>query len=629
MVNTSEWFDGLKFDVIVIGAGISGLTAAALLAKRGLKVAVFEKTFEPGGSCGIFKRGDTLFDQGAAMLYGFGDKGFNPHRFVFNCLEEPIRMIKHDQLYCINYKGNRILFHEDLNLFADELGQLFPLEKDNIKRFYKDLNRMYQHVMAENPVYSSPDEADKVESMKNLLRHPVSYFRFLSFLNKTTKSLLEQYFSDPEIFKFFDKLTSTYCYTTVEETPAILSAIMFVDNHVGGSYYPAGSTLFLPGKLEKSIEEHDGKLYYESEIRKIIFKNGNPTGVELMNGECYFATDIVYSGTVWNLYGKLIDPVYLTKRQVQWVNNLIPTYPSVVLYTTVEKRVIPDDTLPIEMLIGNPDKLDESEVTLYIMSIDDHSVCNDEEHVVTAIGPTFEDWKSLSKETYIERKEKEKQRIIKVIEKRFPGYQKALRYSELATPLTIERYTNKNGGSVAGPKQMIGQHMFKRLHARSGWDSLFLCGESTIMGTGTPAVTVSGLTAANAILKKFRKEVFTYDKHRANVVELVEKPFRKECLYNDYPEDTREIMHLSAECLFCENPACMVGSTLDIRGVNRRISVGNFTGAKNIINQFIKCSPDYGPEVYKCQIQCIKNTSKEQPVQLLKIVDSLMNKLVT
>ena len=77
----------MKYDVIAIGGGLSGLTAASLLAKRGLSVAVIEKSYNPGGSCGVFKRGHVTFDIGAAMLYGFGEKGFNAHRFVFNSLE--------------------------------------------------------------------------------------------------------------------------------------------------------------------------------------------------------------------------------------------------------------------------------------------------------------------------------------------------------------------------------------------------------------------------------------------------------------------------------------------------------------------------------------------------------------
>jgi prolycopene isomerase len=88
----------VSYDVIVIGGGLSGLTAASLLAKRQMKVAVIDKNYNPGGSCGIFKRGSVTFDQGSAMLYGFGESGFNAHRFVFNYLEEPIDIIQHDLL---------------------------------------------------------------------------------------------------------------------------------------------------------------------------------------------------------------------------------------------------------------------------------------------------------------------------------------------------------------------------------------------------------------------------------------------------------------------------------------------------------------------------------------------------
>lgn len=95
----------MSYGTIIIGAGLSGLTAASLLAKRGLRTAVIDNNYNPGGSCGTFKRNGVIFDQGSSMLYGFGEKGFSPHRFVFNCLEEPIDMIRHDLLYVVNYRG--------------------------------------------------------------------------------------------------------------------------------------------------------------------------------------------------------------------------------------------------------------------------------------------------------------------------------------------------------------------------------------------------------------------------------------------------------------------------------------------------------------------------------------------
>ena len=59
------------YSAILIGGGLSGLTAASLLAKRGFRVAVVEKSDQPGGSCGIFRRGETTFDHGSAMRCHF------------------------------------------------------------------------------------------------------------------------------------------------------------------------------------------------------------------------------------------------------------------------------------------------------------------------------------------------------------------------------------------------------------------------------------------------------------------------------------------------------------------------------------------------------------------------------
>ena len=192
----------MKYDAVIIGAGISGLTTAALLSKRNLKVCVVDAQFKPGGSCGIFKRKDVVFEQGSAMLYGFNESGYNPHRYVFNELEEPIDMIKHDHLYAINYDGHRIIFYEDIDKFIDELEKVFPNEKKNFKRFYSDLSNQYMKVISENPDFISPDAMKKEKGLKSFLKHPIEYIRFLGYMNKNTESILKKYFKNPEVFNF-------------------------------------------------------------------------------------------------------------------------------------------------------------------------------------------------------------------------------------------------------------------------------------------------------------------------------------------------------------------------------------------------------------------------------------------
>ncbi|WP_291706982.1 FAD-dependent oxidoreductase [Clostridium sp.] len=611
------------YDVIIIGAGLSGLTAAALLAKRNLKVCLVEAQYKPGGSCGIFKRGDVVFEQGAAMIYGFNDKGFSPHRFVFNALEEPIDILKHDALYAINFGEHRIIFHEDIDKFIEELVKVFPKERENFKRFYSDLSKRYLKIIAEDPKFTTPDAMKKEKGLKSLLKHPIEYIRFLGYMNKNTESILKKYFKDPEVFNLFDKLTSTYCYTNVKETPAILSSIMFVDNHFGGSYYPAGSTLNLVGKLEKVIEEHKGEIIYNREVEKIIVENNTATKVQIDNGELLSAKYIINSGNVWNLYNKLLK--YDTTIEIKsLVNNLEPSYPSVVIFALVKKEVIPKGTLPIEMLIADKDRLDEGEITVYILSIDDKTLCNEEYHTIMAIGPSFRIWpkgfkNNYKTEEYKGMKEIEKNRMLNVLEKRFPGFKEGLCHVEISTPTTLNRYVLKEGGSVAGPKQKLGQHMLKRLKTQSHIKNLYNCGESTVMGTGTPAVTISGISAANLILRDLKLEEFEYKEGMKNYVNIVKKPFQYSQVKIGKNEKEDKVAKLALECEFCEKPLCerKCPYKISIRDINRRVAVGNFYGAKRIL-KFNTINPCLTCESKLCEENCIRNR-KSKAVKINEI----------
>ena len=75
---------------------------------------------------------------------------------MFNCLEEPFTVLKHELLYCVNFRGHRIRFYPDIERFSQELGRVFPNERDNIRRFYRDMEAMYRHVMVDNPAYTTP-----------------------------------------------------------------------------------------------------------------------------------------------------------------------------------------------------------------------------------------------------------------------------------------------------------------------------------------------------------------------------------------------------------------------------------------------------------------------------------------
>lgn len=591
--------EGERFDVLVIGAGLSSLTAAALLAKRGLRVLCVEQHAQPGGSCGAFRLQGRTIDQGTSMFFGFGPEGFNPHHYVMNVLEEPIDVIKHTSMYRLVYGGRPIDFHADVERYLGSLGQLFGQAVEGIRRFYAYIADLYFHVIAADRTYMAPTELARSEALFRFFRHPVRNLKLFPLLSKSAGELLRRFVDSEDVVKFFSKLTSTYCYTTLDETPAILAITMFMENHVGGSYYVVGGSHQLPGKLERSLERHGGTIRYRTKAVQLLFDNGLPSGalLEDASGSYKVASDrILYGGTLLNLHAHLIPQLYRDEAQIERTKVLKMSFPSVVLHCVVDKEALPEGTLPIEMLADNIDSLDEKEVTMYAFSLSDPSICAEDEHVVMAIGPSLRSWPRPGEGreheySYMQAKEEETNRLLGILESHFPGFRERVRTARLATPTTIERFTMKEHGHVAGPKQSIGQDLLNRQRARGGWSTLYHCGEATVMGTGSLAVTISGISAANLILRDLKleeyrmgeaaKDMVTVLDARINRVRRMEDGRRLPSLNAIATDDAVDSHDKASACQWCLDAPCnaVCPASYDIPSLMRRLECGNLEGA--------------------------------------------------
>ncbi|MCX5977368.1 MAG: FAD-dependent oxidoreductase [Coprothermobacterota bacterium] len=618
-----------SYPVIVIGSGLAGLTAAALLAKRGLGVLLLEHHYLPGGMCTTLRRHDFSFDTGTALIYGFGERGFNSHRFVMNELEEEIEIIQHQALLVMHFNGKRIIFWPDLDRFLEELCAAFPGHDEELHSLYSYLYGVYAKVIAREPVIVPPTEIPPAQNLRTLLRHPLALLQTVRMLSTSTESVIRRFVRDPELLAFFDKLTSTYCYCTIKETPAILAATMFVDNHIGGAYYPARSPQILASKLERALEMHGGQAYYRARVEEILIEQGKAVGVRLVDGLELRAERVVANATVWNLYGGLIRHERLKPGRLEWARRQIPTYASMVLYLGVEASVIPEGTYPVEMLIADPKGVNEGDVTVYISSLDDPSIAPPGMHAITVIAPSPTPWPSpwdpaYRSPRYMQRKQETAEKLLNQLEERFPGLRKAIRVMEVGTPATIERYTLKNGGAVGGPKQCIGQEIMKRLHARSEWKNLYLCGDSTVMGMGAPAVTVSGVGAANLVLRDAGLPEYRHRSFSTQAVHLVKGAALAPLPPSGEPLDLEGAMRLARECQYCQQPGCWEAcpAKLDIGNAMRRLEAGNVVGAARSLRENNPlaeiCGHLCGPNP-PCEKACNRNSFSDQPVRIANL----------
>ena len=585
-----------RYDAVVIGAGIGGITAAALLARRGLSTLVVEQHYLPGGVCTSIKRRDVAMDAGAALLFGWSPGSDSPHRFVMNVLEEEIEMIPHEALYRMHLRGGRtVTFWRDFERYFEELAAAFPGRRDQLRGFYDACFRLFE-AMTASPLPMSPDAIPRWEGIKMLLRHPVATIRVLRSMDASLGSVLDRYVTDREVEGFFDLLiASCYC-TKIEETPFLLGAAVACNTHGedGGACYPAGSPQMLPNKLERALERHGGQVLYGRRVDQILFDEaGAAAGILLDDGTSILADAVVSNADVYQLYGKLIPEGRLPAERRRWAAELDPSFSACVLYMSVDAAAIPEGTHAIEALIGDLTVLEKDHYWVYIPSIDDPSIAPDGVHSMTVLCSAGREWPRPSSPdyqsaAYARWKEEAADRALDVIEERlFPGLRAHIRTLEVGTPSTIERYTLRSHGFVGGPKQALGQHLFKRLTAKGEVPGLYCVGDSTVMGEGVVSVTASAVGAVNVLLADRGLEPYMPRPVERDYIKYVQgrpripMPARGEALTD------ATARRAAVACQWCEVAACSEAcpAGVDVRGFLRRIEGGNFAGAARTIRE--------------------------------------------
>lgn len=485
------------YDVIVIGAGNGGLSAAVTLQKAGKKVALFEKHNVPGGCGTSFRRGRFEFEVALHQLSSMGTPekpGELREIFKDFGIENDIEWIQIHDLYNvmlpIGGKVQKVALPTDKDKAVELLSSVFPEEKEGIKAYY-DMVWNFAAEIDDFKAKSANSSANPGFLKKCLLKagFPLKYKTLAKYALMPTEQVLDEFFKCQEIKLV---LSAYWCFMGMppKKFPFSILGLCTYIYSTDKPYYLRGGSQVMSVALSEKVKEFGGDVFLNTKIEKIIIENNEAKGVIDDKGNKYFAKKIISNICPLDTYAELMDQKDIPQEAVDYLSGYTVGISAFGLYIgldcTPDKINVKESfNLIYDSLDANGDfamskKIDASKdpIVFTCYTIDDPKVSPEGTSIISAgVLKYAEEWEKMSPSEYYQAKYDTANVIIDRLEKRFPGLRNHIEEIAISTPLTFERYLGHPGGAIYGFEQDLKSSVFfnpttsfvKNLEFASGW----------------------------------------------------------------------------------------------------------------------------------------------------------------
>ncbi len=488
--------------VIVIGAGIGGLTTGALLAHRGYDVLMLDGAIVPGGCASTFKRRGFIFDVGATQVAGLEPGGI--HHRIFTELDIDLPPATPCDPACAVYlpgESAPINVWRDPQKWQQERERQFP-GSENFWKLLANLFKASWKFQGRDPVLPPRNLWDLLQLVKAV--RPSTFITFPYTLFTVGDALrFCGLGNDHRLRTFLDLQLKLYSQVNAEETALLYAATALgVSQEPQGLYHLQGSMQVLSDRLVATLERDGGKLLMGHSVESIQVDGGKATGVVIRNqktGEVWTETadHVVANVTVQNLVKLLGDKA--PNGYKNRVQKLPPASGAFVVYLGVDASAIPPGCPPHLQFLYDPHKPIGENNSLFV-SVSHPGDGRAPQGKATIIASSFVDtepwWQT---EDYEGLKQQYTEDAISRLAQFFYLKPETIIYQEAATPLTFARFTGRNKGIVGGIGQRLSTFGPFGFANRTPIQDLWLVGDSTHPGEGTAGVSYSALTVVRQI----------------------------------------------------------------------------------------------------------------------------------
>ena len=471
-----------KYDVVVIGAGLAGLTCGAFLAKGGKLVKVFERNPNPGGLCTTFQRKGFKFD-GAAFFCRDVEEGEPVSEILYSLgMANEVEFFKTSRIR-YTFPNENIDMPPNVSDSIKMLSEKFPHEKEGIRKFFDTCIEI------------------KNATSRTSISPVISKYR-----DKSAKQLIDEYLKDTHLKNLIAGIgfigVMPDRFSAIYEAQALLRRLAPI-------YSPRGGMQSITDAYTKGLLKYGGQLELGTTITKIITEEGKAKGVITNDGRKIGADYVVSAVAALQTFDELIDKEELDPKFLDSLKNRKLAMSAFLVYLGIDLDLKMFDIADINFVheASNVEegydncikgKFDKTWFSLFIPSLFNPTLCpkihGDNENIIIILtfAPFAMDW------------EKDKERVTNLMinkaERLVPNLSKHIIVKDSASPLTLVRYTLNTEGSMSGWAPTSEYMSSKKLEQRTPIKNLFLAGQWTQPGARTSQVAISGRNAAEMIL---------------------------------------------------------------------------------------------------------------------------------
>ena len=478
--------------VVIIGAGITGLTAGIYARRSGFNVTLIEQHSIVGGMCTSWKRKGYLFEGAMHWLTGSGpETAVHEIWKDVGALGENVPVFLRDPFHCVEWEGETLHLYRDIDKTVEHLRAVSPEDEPLLRRLAGDVKILSKMQMPITDIKGVKAENPKRMSLSFLFKI-LPLLPAIGRLGKISCGDLTMRFKHPGIRRLFGILPDEYMASSLVFTLATL--------HTGDGGYPEGGSLAMADRMAKKFSELGGNLMLNTQAQKVIIRDGKATGVTLPDGALDADAVLVTQETV-----AALDRLFDAPPQDAWLKELRENVkPAVCTFISLGVRAeLPDGMLP-EWRLETP--ITYADQTIHELGFNSyrHYAPEGGTALTTAfMGDTYDYWKQARDEgRYADEKQALAEQIRRALCAKYPQCEGKIEVIDIATPLTYERYTGAYHGSwmsVVGP----GDKMKEYSGCCADIAGLYFAGHRMMPPGGLPTAAASGRRAAQLLCRQF------------------------------------------------------------------------------------------------------------------------------